>query len=144
MSLRGKLVDREIVKLKKLFPDIRKNDFSVLENGNKCVQVSFLTTGKYACGKFDVLIEFPYNYPVGTPLAWIQKPAIPRNTPHVYGWDEDDHASICYLRPKKDWQLNYTSYEAALLIESWLSTYCYWLKTNEWDWPEAGILDHIL
>jgi hypothetical protein len=131
------------VKLKKLFPDLRKADFSVLENGNKCVQVSFLTTGKYACGKFDVLIEFPYNYPVGTPLAWIQNPTIPKNTPHVYGWDEDDHASICYLRPKKDWQLNYTSYEAALLIEGWLSTYCYWLKTGVWDWPEAGILDHI-
>ena len=143
MSLRGKLIDREMVKLRQLFPELGKRDFFILENGNKCVQVRFITTGKFACGQFDVLMEFPYNYPVGAPRAWIQRPSIPKNTPHVYGWDEEGHASICFLRPKKDWQLNYTSYEAALLIEGWLSTYCRWTKTSIWDWPAAGIIDHL-
>ncbi|PWI47378.1 hypothetical protein CEE45_11795 [Candidatus Heimdallarchaeota archaeon B3_Heim] len=143
MSLRGNLVDRELEKLKKIFPDLQRKDFLQLKNKNKCVQLSFITTGKYACGHFDILIEFPYNYPVGSPKVWVQKPKILKNTPHVYGWDEDGHASICYLRPKKDWRLNFSSYETALLVEIWLRTYCRWTKTNVWDWPEAGVIDHI-
>ncbi len=140
-----KLIERERPKLQKIFPDISRKDFRILENGNSCVQVSYLTSGKYACGKFDVLIEFPYNYPVGAPRAWITKPTIAhtKKTPHVYKYDEYGHAHICYLRPKKDWHYSYSSYEAASMIETWLSTYCHWTKTGVWDWPEAGFLDHI-
>ncbi len=144
MSLRGNLIDRELAKIKQIFPEIRRKDFRTLPNGNKCVQVSYVTFGKYACGVFDVLIEFPYNYPVGAPHAWIQKPRLSKKTPHVFKRDEEGHADICYLRPKKDWNLSFSSYEAAILIESWLSTYCRWTKTGVWDWPEAGFFDHVL
>ncbi|MHA2226879.1 MAG: hypothetical protein ACXAC8_16820 [Candidatus Hodarchaeales archaeon] len=137
------LIDREIGNLKRVFPDLSRKDFSTLKNGNYCVQVSYITTGKFACGLFEVLIEFPYNYPVGAPLAWVQKPRIPKNTPHIYKWDKIGHANICYLRPKKDWHYSLSSYEAAVMIESWLTTYCHWKKTGQWDWPEAGIFDHL-
>ncbi|MFX0052764.1 MAG: hypothetical protein ACFE8U_15910 [Candidatus Hermodarchaeota archaeon] len=143
MLREGSLIDRELGNLKKVFPDLRRKDFHILKNGNYCVQVSYITKGKYACGKFDILIEFPYNYPVGAPHAWIQKPKIPKETPHVYSYDKYGHADICYLRPKKDWHYSYTSYETSAMIEIWLATYCHWTKTGIWDWPEAGFLDHL-
>jgi hypothetical protein len=143
MSLRYSIPEREIIPIQKIFPGVRKRDFRKLKNGNYSVQVSFITTGKYACGHFDVLIEYPYNYPITAPKAWIQKPKILRKTSHVYEWDEEGHALICYLRPKKDWDFTYTSYEAAKLIETWLITYCRWLKTGNWDYPVAGFWDHL-
>lgn len=143
MSVRQSIPERELSPLKKIFPDLRRKDFRKLPNGNYCVQIGFITTGKYACGYFDVLLEYPFNYPVGAIKAWVQKPEIPRQTPHVYEWDEENHAQICYLRPKKDWHLMMTSYEAAKMIETWLSTFCRWTKTGIWDFPEAGIWDHL-
>ncbi len=137
------LIDREISNLKKMFLDIQRKDFRILPNGNFCVQISYITKGKYACGTFDILIEYPYNYPVGAPRAWITNPPIPKTTPHVYDYDEFGHAHICYLRPKKDWHYSYSSFEAAAMIESWLSTYCRWSKSGMWDWPEAGFFDHL-
>jgi hypothetical protein len=139
----NQLINREMSKLKKIFPDIRRKDFRILPNGNFCVQISYITKGKYACGTFDVLIEYPYNFPVGYPHAWITKPVIPKNTPHIFNYDELGHAHICYLRPKKDWHYSYSSYEAAVMIETWLSTYCRWSKSGLWDWPEAGFFDHL-
>jgi len=138
-----KLIDREIGNLKKIFPDIRKKNFIILQNKNYGVEVSYLTSGKYACGLFYVMIEFPYNYPVGSPKAWITKPTIPKKTPHVFSYDEYGHAHICYLRPKKDWHYSFSSYEAATMIETWLSAYCRWSKTGVWDYPEAGFFDHL-
>lgn len=143
MLMRKSLPEREIPHITKLFPTIKKKDFRKLPNGNYCLQVSFNTTGKYACGFFDVLIEYPYNYPIAGPKAWIQRPDISRKTPHVYEWDKENHANICYNRPKKDWHFSYSSYEACLMIESWITTYCRWIKTQIWDWPEAGMLDHL-
>ncbi len=144
MSLRRPLPDRELEPLQRFFPDVKRHDFQKLENGNFCVQISFITTGKFACGYFDVLIEYPYNYPISAPKVWVQKPQIPEKTPHVYEWDKEGHALICYLRPKKDWHLSYTSYETAQMVEVWLKTYCRWIKTGSWDFPEAGFWDHLL
>ena len=140
-----KLIEREKPHLQKIFPDISRRDFSTLKNGNYCVRVSYVTTGKYACGIFEVLIEYPYNYPVGAPRAWIIKPTIDhtKKTPHVYEYDEYGHAHICYLRPKKDWHYSYSSFEAVSMIETWLSAYCHWTKTKKWNWPEAGFFDHL-
>lgn len=143
MLLRQTIPEREIDPLRRVFPNIRRKDFRKLKNGNYCVQISFITTGKFACGYFDVLIEYPYNYPISAPMAWVQKPKIPHQTPHVYRWDEEGHALICYLRPKKDWHPSYTSFEAAKMIENWLTTYCRWTKTQNWDFPEAGFWDHF-
>lgn len=143
MSLRQTIPERELTPIQKIFPDVRKRDFRKLENGNYSLQVSFITTGKFACGYFEVLIEFPYNYPISAPKAWIQKPELSKKTPHVYERDEEGHALICYLRPKKDWDFTYTSYEAAKMIETWLATYCRWQKTGKWDFPEAKFWDHI-
>ena len=64
LSLRQRISDRELKPLQKLFPSVKEQDFQQLANGNYCVQISFITTGKYACGYFDVLIEYPYNYPI--------------------------------------------------------------------------------
>ncbi|MHA1971909.1 MAG: hypothetical protein ACTSW1_02880 [Candidatus Hodarchaeales archaeon] len=143
MLMRQTIPERELEPLKRLFPTLTKKNFKKLQNGNYCVEVSFITTGKYACGYFDVLIEYPYNYPMSAPKVWVQKPKIPQKTPHIYEWDKDGHALICYLRPKKDWHFKYTSYEASKLIEIWLSTYCIWKKTGKWNWEEAGFLDHL-
>lgn len=135
---------RELKQLQKLFPKISERDFYRLRNGNHCLQISFITTGKYACGFFDILIEYPHNYPMSAPKVWIQKPTIKRKTPHVYEWDNEGHALICYLRPKKDWHYSYSSYEVAMMIETWLTAYCKWKKTGNWSFSEAGIWDHII
>jgi hypothetical protein len=145
--LRGNLIDRELKNLREIFPDIRRKDFYKLDNGNYCVQLSYITSGKFACSppRFDILIEFPYNYPHNAPKAWIQKPKIKEtDPPHVYGYDEFGHAHICYLRPKKDWHFRLSSADAAILVEIWIATYCRWIKTGQWDWKEAGFLDHWL
>ncbi len=145
MSLRKiNIKDRELLPLQKVFPDINENNFRKLKNGNHCIQVSFITTGKYACGMFDILIEYPHNYPISAPKVWIQKPIIPRKTPHIYERDKHGHALICYLRPKKDWHHSYSSYETAMMVETWLTSYCKWKKTGKWDFPEAGFWDHMI
>jgi hypothetical protein len=51
---------------------------------------------------------------------------------------------ICYLRPKKDWHYRYSSYETAMMIETWLTAYCKWMKTGNWSFSEAGIWDHMI
>ncbi len=130
-------VNYELRQLQGVFPDITMADFFELENGNTCVLVAYRTTGRYACGRFKVLIEFPYNYPNSAPFAWVQKPRIKSRVKHVYERDSYGHTKICYLRPKKDWHYSYTSYDAAMMIQTWIYAYCHWLKTGIWDWEQA-------
>lgn len=136
--------DVESRNLQQMFPDLKRRDFRRLKNGNWCVNVRFATKGKFACGVFDVLLEFPASYPSVPPMAWVQKPLIPKKTPHVYKHDNLNHANICYLRPKKDWHFHYTSFEASTIIETWIVAYCKWKLTGNWDWPEAGFFDHLI
>ncbi len=64
-------VEDELHELKGVFPGLTRKDFYRLENDNVCVKVIYKTTGKYACGTFVVLMEFPHNYPSAPPHAWI-------------------------------------------------------------------------
>lgn len=130
-------VKKELHELKGVFPDLTRDDFYRLENENICVQVKYATTGKYALGSFDVLIEFPHNYPSAPPHAWITKPKIHPKTHHIHRRDELNHTEICYLRPNKDWHYRMTAYDAAMMIQTWIWAYCRWRKTGKWDWREA-------
>ncbi len=130
-------VEQELHELKGVFPGLTRNDFYRLENGNICANVKFVTTGEFACGTFTVLIEFPQNYPTAPPRAWVTQPKISSRTHHVYRRDEYGHTEICYLRPYVDWHFSYTSYDAAIMIQTWIWSYCRWRKTGIWHWEEA-------
>ncbi len=40
------------------------------------------------------------------------------------------------FKPDVDWFSNYTSYEVAQIIKSWLHAYSIWRLTGKWDWEE--------
>ncbi len=130
-------VENELHELRGVFPGLTRKAFYYLDNGNIAVQVKYSTTGQYAHGTFTVLIEFPHNYPNSPPRAWIMEPTISSRTHHIYGTDEYGHTEICYLRPQKDWHFTFTSYDAAILIQTWIWAYCRWRKVGIWDWKEA-------
>jgi ubiquitin-protein ligase len=137
LKLRTRTVEQELHELQGVFPSLTRDDFFYLENGNICVQVKYVTTGPYACGRFHVLIEFPHTYPTAPPRAWVIEPKLSYKTHHVHKTDKYGHTEICYLRPQKDWHYSYTAYDAAIMIQTWIWAYCRWRKTGSWDWREA-------
>ena len=133
----NRTVEQELHELQGVFPGLTRDEFYRLENGNICVKVKYITTGRFACGTFHVIIEFPHNYPTAPPRAWVTKPRLSVKTHHVYGTDEYGHTEICYLRPQKDWHFSYTAYDAALMIQTWIWAYCRFRKVGIWAWEEA-------
>jgi ubiquitin-protein ligase len=136
MNIR-RTVEDELHELRGVFPTLSRKDFYRLDNGNICVKVKYKTTGPYSLGTFNVLIEFPHNYPSAPPHAWITEPKISKKVHHVHRTDEYGHTEICYLRPLKDWHYTHTAYDAAIMIQTWVWAYCKWRKTGIWDWEEV-------
>lgn len=132
-------VNSELHELMGVFPALTRDDFFYLDNGNIGVKVIYDTTGKYSLGKIHVIIEFPQNYPSAPPHVWIISPKVHPETHHVHKRDKYGHTEICYLRPHKDWHYSYTSYDAAIMVQTWIYAYCKWMKTRrkKWDWKEA-------
>lgn len=128
-------IDREVRELRAVFPEVSRSDFYELDNGNVGVIVTYRTDSR-SVDDFEVLIEFPRGYPDDAPRAWIQSPEIPSSTPHTLGTDGSGDVAICYQGPS-NWNSNYTGYDAAVMIKSWVYAYCNWKENDEWDWEEG-------
>lgn len=129
-------IDEELFQLRGVFPSLNSSDFKELPNGNICIELSYQTRGQFAKGKFDVLIEFLPSYPSNEPIAWIQNLKISSDAPHTYEADEWGDMKICYIHPS-DWSYSNTSYDVAIMIQTWIWAYCKWLTTGDWDWETA-------
>lgn len=127
-------IEAEARELRGHFPDLTTCDFYRLDNGNVGVLITFKTSDLFG-EDFDVLLEYPPGYPETIPNAWVQSPKIASSCRHVWKREEGD-VKICYLRPSK-WESNYTSYDAAAMIKSWIYAYVEWKDSGEWDWEEA-------
>lgn len=128
-------VDDELWELKGVFKDATRSDFYELNNGNIAAYVTY-SPNDFSVPDFDVLIEYPYDYPNSPPNAWITEPEIETGTGHVWTRDEDGSPKICYIKPDR-WSPDYTTYDAAIMIQTWIWAYCNWLESGNWDWEEA-------
>ena len=134
-------VEKEANELRGVFPELDRGDFYKLDNGNVGVLV-YYCLGDYAVDEFEVLIEFVEEYPADPPRAWVLEPEIDRSCPHVFRFDEQSNALLSYVDPSR-WESWYTSYDAALMIRTWISAYCNWEDHSVWEWDgdPSGHLD---
>jgi len=134
-------IDKEIRELRGHFPNVSRSDFYELDNDNIGVVLQVSTSGQYSLGTFEVLLEFPPGYPDVPPNAWVNNPELDESCGHIY-YKEDGQAKICFTADKK-WEPQYTSYDAAAMIKSWIFGYCQWEHTGTWGWNEAGFIDYL-
>jgi len=132
----------EADQLKGVFPSVEQEDFINLRNGNMGINLIYKTEGPFASGDFKIQMEFLNDYPYSAPKAYVLYPKLPSNTIHVY---PDEFTSIaqqriCYHEPN-DWKYSYTSYDTAIMIQTWVYAYCSWLHTGRWDWDQSIIAD---
>jgi hypothetical protein len=117
--------------------DIDVNDFCILDNGNIGIiidlsVIELQTTGKYESKSFKIGIEYVHDYPLSPPKVFIIDPELdPTETPHMY-----IDGSMCYLKADEDWSNDYTSYEVAQMVKSWIYAYCKWERKGIWGWAE--------
>lgn len=127
-------ISREVRELRGVFPEVSRSDFTSVA-GLDAIVVTYETAGLFE-DDFEVAIAFPPVYPNKEPPAFVLEPDIPSSCPHIYEKLEDGITHICYIDPD-EWSSNYTSYDAAVMIKSWVYAYCNWKSTGEWDWSEA-------
>ena len=135
MVARSLDVNKEVRELRGVFPNLTRSDFWELENGNTGVDVKYKTDSVFE-DNFDILIEFPRSYPDSAPIAWVESPKIREDCEHIYSIDSEGNAKICYIEPD-NWYPWYTSYDAAVMIKSWVYAYCNWVDAGVWDWEEV-------
>ena len=117
--------------------DVDVNDFYMLDNGNigiiiELPVIELQTTGRYESKSFKIVIEYVHDYPIAAPKVFIIDPELdPIETPHMYV-----DGSICYLKADEDWSNDYTSYEVAQMVKSWIYAYCKWQRKGIWGWAE--------
>ena len=133
-------IDHEIEQIRGVIPGVTKEDFYELDNENIGVIVYFETDS--GCPEFEVLIEYTPGYPDKPPNAWVLSPSIDSSSPHVWTRENGD-AKICFIKPPR-WESNWTSYDVAGMIKSWIFAYCKWKKTGEWGWDEVGLVGHFI
>lgn len=134
-------VDNEVTELRGHFPNVSRRDFYELDNGNIGVVLQISTDGQYSLGTFEVILEFPPGYPDVQPNAWVNSPELDESCGHIY-YTENGQAKICFTADK-EWESQYTSYDAAAMVKSWIFAYCQWEHTGTWGWKEAGFLDYL-
>jgi hypothetical protein len=116
--------------------DVNINDFCILDNRNIGLLVEIPITelqssGKYESRSYTILIEYVNDYPLSPPNVFVIDPILdPNENPHMYL-----DGKICYLRPE-DWSSNYTSYDVAQMIKSWIYAYSKWKRNGEWAWEQ--------
>lgn len=127
-------IHEEARELRGHFPDLTASDFYRLDNDNIGVPVTYTTDG-FLQSDYEVLIEYPRGYPDSQPKAWVQSPDLEAGAPHTLGGEYGD-TRICYLQFSQ-WESDYTGYDAAGMIKTWLYAYSNWKETGNWDWGEA-------
>lgn len=123
-------ISNELYELRGVFPDLSRSDFYHMANGNIGVKVTY-ETEDFFTDDFDVLIEYHDGYPDSEPNAWVQDPKIDDSNPHHYGFDEYGDCHICYVG-SQNWSFTYTGFDAAMMIKTWIFSYCHWQDTGEW------------
>jgi ubiquitin-protein ligase len=117
--------------------DVDVDDFYVLDNGNigiiiELPVIELQTTGRYESKSFKIVIEYVHDSPIAPPKVFIIDPELdPIETPHMYV-----DGSICYLKADEDWSNDFTSYEVAQMVKSWIYAYCKWERKGIWGWTE--------
>ena len=136
-------IDQEVHELRGVLPCEDRSDFYELDNGNLGVVVHYDTSGEFSKGTFEVIIEYPSGYPNKKPNAWVISPDVDMSCGHIYHKDDSGDANICYMG-NRNWDPNYTSYDVAAMVKTWIFAYCKWERTGNWGWNEAGFLDYML
>ena len=122
-------VDAEVDELRRLFPDVSRTDFYHLDNDNIGVEVSYVPSD-CAIAEFEVLIEYVPQYPGVPPRLWVTDPEIDPGSGLVTGFDEYGNAQAKYAAPY-EWSSEYTAYDAARMMKSWIKHYCAYLDDDE-------------
>ena len=122
-------INSEINELRQIFPDISRSNFYYLDNGNIGAEVSFVPSD-CAVNEFEVLIEYVPQYPGVPPRIWVTDPEIDPESGIVAGFDEYGSAQAKYDAPF-DWSSEYTGYDAAKMMQSWIKHYCAYLEDRE-------------
>jgi len=122
-------IDYETNELRGVFPQTNAEDFIELKNGNKGIYLSYRINGQNYKGDFQLQIEFLHDYPSSPPNVYIVSPYLGVGTPHTLA-----DQKMCYLMPAIDWNDSLTSYDVAIMIQTWIYAYCNWIKTKAWDW----------
>ena len=137
----GRTVQYETNQLQGVFSNVKEDDFFDLGGGRTGVYVAYETVGRFSGGMFTVLIEFLYDYPMYAPNAYVVRPELLPSTIHVYppqpGF-KPQH--ICYLDPDQ-WSPEFTSFDVAIMIQTWIYAYCSWRSTGKWDWQQSIVAD---
>ena len=126
-------VSKEVKELRGVFSDVSRTDFVRFDDFD-AIQVTY-KTDSFLESDYEVVIAFPPSYPNKEPYAFVLEPEIKGSCPHIYGKD-DGVTRICYIDPD-EWSYRYTSYDAAVMIKSWIYAYSNWENTGNWDWEEA-------
>lgn len=129
-------IDEEVYELQGVFPGISREDFYQLDNGNVGVVV-YYRPDDFSFPEFEVLLEYPAGYPDLPPKAWILDPELEPGTKHVWGTDEYGSPMVCFIDPD-DWSPDLTSYDAAVMVKTWIYAYCNWVRHDEWSWDEKA------
>ena len=135
-------IQHEVEELKGVFPQIGRSDFYELDNDN-IGAIVYYSPDDPDFSTFKVLIEYTPGYPNTPPKAWVIEPEISSSTPHTYSEDSSGHTQICFIKPS-NWTDNLTSYDAAVMIKTWVFAYCNYKKHGNWEWDEEGFLGHLL
>ena len=126
-------IHEEVRELRGVFSDVSPNDFVQYEEFD-AIKVTYQTKD-FLKDDYEIIIAFSPAYPNKEPYAFVVEPEIRGDCPHIYG-KEDGVARICYIDPA-EWSYRYTSYDAAVMIKSWVYAYSNWKRTGNWDWEEA-------
>lgn len=129
-------INREIEELRGVFPNIGRESFYELDNGNVGAILNYRTDSSQV-DDFQVLLEYPPGYSNMPPKAWIMEPDLRNDTPHVWGTDDEGKPMICFIDPD-DWYSSLTSYDAVVMIKSWVYAYCNWVESGNWAWDEKA------
>jgi hypothetical protein len=124
----NRTIEFETEQLQGVFPNVNQDDFFKLQNGNKAIQLIFDAKVRSYINKFEVLIEFLYDYPNSPPNVRVIRPDI-TGAPHTLF-----NKRMCYNNPSLDWKSSFTSYDVAIMIQSWIYAYCKWKESGKWDW----------
>lgn len=128
-------INLETLELRGIFPEFDRGDFYELDNGNVGAVVNY-DIEDCSIDEFIVLIEFNKRYPAEPPRAWVLEPELDQSCPHIWQFDEHGHAQVDYINPD-EWHLDYTSFDAAVMIKTWVYAYCNWEDHGEWTWDEG-------
>jgi len=122
-------VGTEINALQNLFPTISVSEFYHVETGTIGVKLRYeLSFGDIDA--VDVLLEYPYDYPVIPPRMWVTNPEIDPESGMVIEYDHRNDARADYIDVNQ-WDSSMNGFHAAAMMKEWVAEYCHWVSGTE-------------